>query len=178
MLLKRILLFLSDPHVILGYWHGVTHLSKKSPLQPLKDSRVFWKEEDWKFNSSFCQVIFSEFMIFTDRLRFCSKWLTLKIFHFKFKGWNQCYHHPVLKFPHFFHASLQTKTAGISKLMMVRLILSFKLKIKYLYLIPILILAFSLIDIDCKFSMCSPHLALKNGTIHVFRSLCSSMSGL
>ena len=61
---------------------------------------------------------------------------------------------------------------------MVRLILSFKLKIKYLYLIPILILAFSLIDIDCKFSMCSPHLALKNGTIHVFRSLCSSMSGL
>jgi len=33
-----------------------------------------------------------------------------------FKGWNQLNHQPVLKFPHFFPASLQAKTAGISKL--------------------------------------------------------------
>ena len=33
-----------------------------------------------------------------------------------FKGWNQLNHHPVLKFPHFFPASLQAKTVGISKL--------------------------------------------------------------
>ena len=33
-----------------------------------------------------------------------------------FKGWNQLNHQPVLKFPHFFPASLQEKTAGISKL--------------------------------------------------------------
>ena len=35
-----------------------------------------------------------------------AKWVTasieLKIFGFKFKGWNQSYHQPVLKFPHFF----------------------------------------------------------------------------
>ena len=39
----------------------------------------------------------------------------------------------VLKFPHFFPASLQAKTAGISKLLMIRLVPSFKLKTKYLY---------------------------------------------
>ena len=39
-----------------------------------------------------------------------------------------------LKSPHFFPASLQAKTAGISKLLMIRLIPSFKLKTKYLYL--------------------------------------------
>ena len=33
-----------------------------------------------------------------------------------FKGWNQLNHQPVSKFLHFFLASLQTKTAGISKL--------------------------------------------------------------
>ena len=38
-----------------------------------------------------------------------------------------------LKFPHFFPASLQEKTAAISKLLMIRLVPSFKLKIKYLY---------------------------------------------
>ena len=40
----------------------------------------------------------------------------LKIFCFQFKGWNQPQHQPVLKFPHFNPASLQAKTAGISKL--------------------------------------------------------------
>ena len=39
----------------------------------------------------------------------------------------------ILKFLHFFPASLQAKTAGISKLLMIRLIPSFKLKTKYLY---------------------------------------------
>ena len=33
-----------------------------------------------------------------------------------FRGWNQLNHQPDLKFPHFFTASLQAKTAGISKL--------------------------------------------------------------
>jgi len=33
-----------------------------------------------------------------------------------FKRWNQLNHQPVLKFPHFFTASLQAKTSGISKL--------------------------------------------------------------
>ena len=32
------------------------------------------------------------------------------------KGWSQLHHQPVLKFPHFFPASLQAKTAEISKL--------------------------------------------------------------
>ena len=32
------------------------------------------------------------------------------------EGWNQPNHQPVLKFPHFFPASLQAKTEGISKL--------------------------------------------------------------
>ena len=39
----------------------------------------------------------------------------------------------ILKFPHFFPASLQAKTVGISKLLMIRLVPSFKLKTKYLY---------------------------------------------
>ena len=34
----------------------------------------------------------------------------------QFKGWNQLNHQLVLKFPHFFPASQQAKTAGISKL--------------------------------------------------------------
>ena len=38
----------------------------------------------------------------------------------------------ILKFLHFFPASLQAKTAGISKLLMIRLVPSFKLKTKYL----------------------------------------------
>ena len=40
----------------------------------------------------------------------------VKIFCFYFKGWNQLNHQPVLKFPHFFPASLQAKTVRISKL--------------------------------------------------------------
>ena len=40
----------------------------------------------------------------------------IKIFCFQFKGWNQPYHQPVLKFPLFLHASQQEKSAGISKL--------------------------------------------------------------
>ena len=40
----------------------------------------------------------------------------LKMTCTQFKGWNQLYHQPVLKFSHFFPASLQAKTAGISKL--------------------------------------------------------------
>ena len=35
---------------------------------------------------------------------------------FQLKNWNQLNHQPVLKLPHFFPASLQAKTAGISKL--------------------------------------------------------------
>ena len=55
---------------------------------------------------------------------FCKNWSLslekefsrfLKIFCISFKGQNQPYHQPVLKFPHFFPASLQAKTAGISK---------------------------------------------------------------
>ena len=57
----------------------------------------------------------------------------LKIFSFQFKGLDQSYHQPVLKFPHFFPASLPAKTAGISKLLMIRLVTYFKLKTKYLY---------------------------------------------
>ena len=40
----------------------------------------------------------------------------LKMICSQFKGWNQRNHQPVLKFPHFFPASLQAKTAEISKL--------------------------------------------------------------
>ena len=40
----------------------------------------------------------------------------------------------ILKFPPFFPASLQAKEVGISKLLMIRLVPSFKLKTKYLYL--------------------------------------------
>ena len=39
-----------------------------------------------------------------------------------------------LKFPHFFPASLQAKTAGISKKLMIRLVPSFRLKTKHLYI--------------------------------------------
>ena len=42
--------------------------------------------------------------------------LLIKIFCFQFKGWNQPYHQPVLKFPRFFPACLQAKTVAISKL--------------------------------------------------------------
>jgi len=38
----------------------------------------------------------------------------------------------ILKFPHFFPASLQAKTAGISKWSMTRLVPSLKPKTKYL----------------------------------------------
>ena len=43
-----------------------------------------------------------------------------------------CSQSRILKSPHFFPASLQAKTAGISKLLMIRLVPSFKLKMKYL----------------------------------------------
>ena len=44
------------------------------------------------------------------------------------------YYLPVLKFLHFFLASLQAKTAGISKLVDdIKLVPSFKLQTKYLY---------------------------------------------
>ena len=43
----------------------------------------------------------------------------------------------ILKFLLFFLASMQAKTAGISKLLMIRLVPSFKLKTKYLYQKPI-----------------------------------------
>ena len=47
-------------------------------------------------------------------------WLTfsflIKIFCFKFKGWNQPYHQPVLKFPLFLPARQQEKSVGISKI--------------------------------------------------------------
>ena len=60
----------------------------------------------------------------------------LKISCFYFKGWNQLNHHPVLKFPHFFTASLQAKTAGISKLVDAEALSVFKIKTNYLYSIP------------------------------------------
>ena len=40
----------------------------------------------------------------------------------------------ILKFPHFFPASLQAKTAGISKSLMIWLVPSFKLKTEHLYM--------------------------------------------
>ena len=40
----------------------------------------------------------------------------LKIFCFQFKGWNQPYNQPVLKFPPFLPADQLEKSAGISKL--------------------------------------------------------------
>ena len=51
----------------------------------------------------------------------------------EFRGLKEFNHQLVLKFPQFLPASLQAKTAGISKLLMIRLVPSFKLKTKYLY---------------------------------------------
>ena len=61
------------------------------------------------------------------------KGVLVKMTFSKFKGWNQLNHQPGLKFPYFFPASLQAKTAGISKWLMIRLVPSFKLKTKNLY---------------------------------------------
>jgi len=43
-----------------------------------------------------------------------------------------------LRFPHFFPASLQAKTAGISNWLMMGLVPSFKLRTKHLYVLKVL----------------------------------------
>ena len=89
---------------------GVCARRAEPPPPPSKQSALFYsKHADYyrrrtRTEAMCCYTVNSMSTVFT-----------IKIICFQFKGWNQLHHQPDLKFPLFFPASLQAKTAGISK---------------------------------------------------------------